>query len=106
MNPGAMPKVRHGESVLWRTRSEMRLWRSYVFPSTPESFRGFASDSRSASSLLSFHKRCCFPVERGVIHLARLQIEFIDHDLHERSGGDSEENSQQPEQRPSRQREE
>jgi hypothetical protein len=34
MNPGAMPQVRHGESVLWRTRSEMRLWRNYILPST------------------------------------------------------------------------
>jgi hypothetical protein len=27
INPGAMPQVRHGESVLWRTRGELRLWR-------------------------------------------------------------------------------
>jgi hypothetical protein len=25
--PGALPQVRHGESVLWRTSTEERLWR-------------------------------------------------------------------------------
>jgi len=26
MNPGALPQVRHGESVLWRTRVELRAF--------------------------------------------------------------------------------
>jgi hypothetical protein len=25
-----LPQVRHGESVLWRTRIEMRLWRNTI----------------------------------------------------------------------------
>ena len=37
------------------------------------------------NSLLPFYQRGCFAVECGVIRLARLQIKFVDHDLHQRN---------------------
>jgi hypothetical protein len=55
-----------------------------------------AVEAATTVSLLSFYQRCCFAIERGVIRLARLQIKFVDHDLHQRRGRNSEKNSQQP----------
>src|SRR5207244_8397106 len=47
-------------------------------------------------SLLAFYQRRGFAIKSGVIEFARLQIKFVDHDLHQRRSWDSEKNSQQP----------
>jgi hypothetical protein len=52
--------------------------------------------SHCSASLLSFHQRCCFAIERGVVRFARLQIKFVDHDLHQRRSRDGDKNAQQP----------
>ncbi len=64
------------------------------------------TDHFSRASLFAFYHRCCFAIDCRVIRPARLQIKFIDYDLHQRGGGDSEKNSEQPEHRRGRQRKE
>ena len=60
-----------------------------------ESFRGFAIEhGATATSPFPVHESSCFLVERGIIGFARLQIKFVDHDLHQCGGGDSEKNSE------------
>lgn len=60
-----------------------------------ESFRGFAIErGATATSPVPFHESSCFLVERGIIGFSRLQIKFVDHDLHQRGGGDREKKSE------------
>jgi hypothetical protein len=49
---------------------------------------------RAKILLLSFHQSRCLLIERGEIRFARLQIKFVDQDLHQRRGRDGEKNSQ------------
>ena len=58
---------------------------------------GGASEANAwALSFPAFDENGSFPIKRGSIYPAGLQIKFVDHDLHQGGGGDSEKNSQQP----------
>jgi hypothetical protein len=46
------------------------------------------------TSFSAFYQSASFPIKRGSIYLAGLQIKFVDDDLHQRCGRDREKHSQ------------